>query len=239
MSLAEFAVIACRLGAVDMPIAAIDMWAWLLVGVAALIIIISTIIVFRSGKKSSALAHHFADGSLSPRNQHYAFVHSYLRGLAFEDPDRLVIALAAPEADDLLFELWNAVGKDLAQAGEQTGEVNSEGLEAIPARVAGRPCALIKLPTPAAATEAYFVAIVLNHDIDEAPKPAPEPPVFYFTLEMGVAFTDEPRTLFAEWDASGAHRQLGDAPPPEARTFLDHIASHLSSRSTPASGAEI
>ncbi|HYE18224.1 MAG TPA: hypothetical protein VEA69_07255 [Tepidisphaeraceae bacterium] len=198
--------------------------------VATALMAAAALIIFRNNRKTGELRHHLTDGTLSPRNQHYAFAHSYLRSLAFEDPDRLVIALAAPEADDLLFELWNAVGKDLAQAGEEPGQTGSEGLEAVPARVAGRPCALVKLPAPAAATEAYFVAIVLNHDIDEPPKSPPEPALFYFTLERGVPLGEGDRTLFAEWDAGGTHKLIGDAPPPDARTFLDHVAAHLSGR---------
>ena len=101
------------------------------------------------------------DGSLSPRGQHYYFAHAAVKALAFEDPERLVIALAAPGADEFLVEMWHAVGKDaIAQTGnERDGNLPADGLEAIPARVAGRPTALVRLPTPVATTEAYFVAI--------------------------------------------------------------------------------
>ncbi len=208
--------------------AASDQWMWGL-GFAAMLLAYwaSRWWAQRGMLKTNALRHRLTDGSLSPREQHYAFAHTYLRGLAFEDPDRIVIALAAPEADELLVELWNGVAKDLVEAGEEVEAVPPIGLEAIPARVAGRPCALVKMPAPRATTEAYFVAIVLNHDVDEPAKPAPEPGVYFFTLEMGFAIDGAPRTAFGEWDSAAIHRQHGEGPPADGRAFLDHIARHL------------
>lgn len=177
------------------------------------------------------MRHRLTDGSLSPREHHYQFAHAALRRLAFEDGDALVTALSAEDAEEFLARLWEAVGRDAAAGAEDADdEANTplppDGLEAIPVRLAGRPAALVRLPEPRAATEAYFVAAVLNHELLEAAKPAPEPAAYYFTLEKGFGADGSVRTLFCEWDGS-AHRNHGAGPAPDPRKFVDTIARHL------------
>lgn len=186
----------------------------------------------RRNVQTGELRKHFTDGSLSPRGQHYYFAHIALRALAAEDPERLITALASPDADAFLLDLWNAVSKDASQSGEEDIAVSPEGLEAIPARVAGRSAALVILPPPRAATEAYFVAIVLNHELDEPAKPAPEPEFYYFTLEKGVALDASTRTIFCQWE-DACHKNYGDGPPADGRAFLDQIAQHLAAAPAP------
>jgi hypothetical protein len=186
----------------------------------------------RRNVQTGELRKHFTDGSLSPRGQHYYFAHIALRALAAEDPERLITALASPDAEAFLLDLWNAVSKDASQPGEEDIAVSPEGLEAIPARVAGRSAALVILPPPRAATEAYFVAILLNHELDEPAKPAPEPEFYYFTLEKGVALDASTRTIFCQWE-DACHKNYGDGPPADGRAFLDHIAHHLAATPAP------
>lgn len=183
--------------------------------------------VGRRSAETRALRARLTDGSLSPRPQHVAFAHSALRALTAEDPEALVIALAAPGAEDFLAEVWDAVGREVS-ASEPTVVVTlaPTGLEAIPARVAGRPAGLVKMPEPTAATEAHFVAVVLNHELGEPAKPAPEPEYYYFLLEKSVAGDGDHVTVFARWE-DGVHQDLGPGPAPDARTFLDRIARHL------------
>ena len=194
--------------------------------------------VRRRATETSAMRAHLTDGTLSPRAHHYYFAHAALKELAFEDPERVVIALAAPGAERFLAEMWETVGRDVAgaeqpQQGADAGPVPPDGIETIPARVAGRPTALVRMPPPRATTEAYFVAIVLNHELSEPVKPAPEPELYYFTLEKGFSLDGSLRTVFCEWDET-AHKNYGDGPPADARRFLDHVAAHLSAKSPPA-----
>jgi hypothetical protein len=212
-----------------------DKWTWSLVAVVALVALYAAVRqwVRRGAARNNVIRAQLNSASLSPRPQHYTFAHAALRALAFEDPERLVIALAAPEAERFLEEIWRAVGKDVAASGEEVAEVPPDGIEAIPARVAGRPAALVRMPPPEATTEAFFAAIVLNHELDEPAKPAPAPEVFYFTLERGFTLDNSPRTIFCQWDAEG-HKNFGDGPPADPRKFLDHIVKHLSSASPPS-----
>jgi hypothetical protein len=216
---------------------------WTLIGCIALLGVWMAVRAWsrRRVAHTATVRTRLADGTLSPRAHHYYFAHAAMKELAFEDPERLVIAMAAPEAETFLNEMWDAVGKDVAamavqqqQGGESDPQIlPSDGLEAIPARVAGRPAALVRLPEPRATTEAYFIAVVLNHELAEPVKPAPEAEVFYFTLEKGFSLDGSPRTVFCEWDES-THKNYGDGPPPDARGFLDHVAAHLSATATPA-----
>jgi len=213
---------------------AFDEWTLALIGLVAIFVAWFFVRAFlrRSNEKTGEIRRHLTDGSLSPRGQHYYFAHIALRALAAEDPERLIMALASPDADSFLIDLWNAVEKDAAQPGEENVVVPPDGLEAIPARVAGRSAALVILPAPRAATEAHFVAIVLNHELDEPAKPAPEPEYFYFTLEKGFALDASTRTIFCQWDEA-AHKNFGDGPPADGRAFLDFIAQHLAAVPAP------
>ena len=216
-------------------LAVADKMAWTLAAVVVLVALYVAVRqwVRRGVRRNNLIRAQLSGGALSPRAQHYHFAHGALRALAFEDPERLVVALAAPEAEAFLREVWGAVGKDLADAGEEVEEVSPDGLEAIPARVAGRPAGLVRMPAPEATTEAFFAAVVLNHELDEPAKAAPEPEVYYFTLERGFTLDNSPRTIFCQWDAEG-HKNFGDGPPADARKFLDHIVKHLSSASPPS-----
>lgn len=186
----------------------------------------------RQAGRIRTMRHHLLDGSLSPRAQHYHFAHTALRQKAYEDPDGLVEKLSDPECDPFLLNLWKAVGNEYRNSVDEPEPepISSEGLDACAARVAHRPAALVTLPVPHSATEAYFVAIVLNHDLDESPRGAPEPPVYFFTLEKGFSLDETPRTVFCQWE-DNAHRNFGDGPPPDPRAFLDRIVRHFEDRS--------
>ena len=214
---------------------AFDELTWTLIGVLVMMAAwLGTRAWVRRGsaKTGGELRKHFTAGSLSPRGQHYYFAHIALRALASEDPERLIMALSAADADTFLLDLWNAVEKDAARPGEENAAVSPAGLEAIPARVAGRSAAVVVLPEPRAATEAHFVAIVLNHELDEPAKPAPEPEFYYFTLERGFALNASTRTIFCQWE-DATHKNFGDGPPADARAFLDFIAQHLAAAAAP------
>ncbi|HEY7119223.1 MAG TPA: hypothetical protein VH475_21720 [Tepidisphaeraceae bacterium] len=206
-------------------------WTWLTVVGCAFVAagwVLSRVWLIRRIAQTRTLRARLTDGSLSPRPQHAAFAHSTLRALAAEDAEALVIALTAPGADEFLAQVWDEVGRQAVRNGEQPAALAPVGLEAIPARVAGRPAGVVKMPPPRAATEAHFVAIVMNHELAEPARPAPAPEYYYFTLEKSVTGeADGYRTVFGQWD-EGVHRTFGPSPvPADARAFLDRVAQHL------------
>jgi hypothetical protein len=94
------------------------------------------------------------------------------------------------------------------------------------------------MPEPGPATQAYFVAVVLNHELTEPAKSSPEPEFYYFLLEKSFTAARGANTVFAVWD-DGTHRNLGPGPVPDARAFLDRIADHLAGSGKPARRADV
>jgi hypothetical protein len=209
-----------------------DKTIWVVTALAALAAwLITRWWAWRNAPRARAMRHRLHDGSLSPRGQHYYFAHSALRGMAIEDPEGLIVKLSGEDAEQTLADLWLAVGRDVRASGEDGDEgvtLPADGLEAIPSHLPGRPAVVVRLPEPRAATEAYFVAVVLNHEIGDPAKSGPEPAAYYFTLEKGFSLDPavSPRTAFCEWDGA-AHKNYGDGPPPDARRFLEAIVKHL------------
>jgi hypothetical protein len=210
---------------------ALDYWTLTLAACAGLAVawLVAGVWYAHRAAQTRALRAHLTDGSLSPRPQHTAFAQSALRALVAEDPEDAVITLSGPGAEEFLVGAWHEVGRDAARQDPDLTPLPPAGLEAIPARLAGRPAALVKMPEPHAVTEAYFVAVVLNHELADAPKAAPEREFYYFLLEKSVAGPGGGGTTFSQWDdgAAGGRRDLGPGPAPDARAFLERVAEHL------------
>jgi hypothetical protein len=209
---------------------ALDYWTLTLAACAGLAVawLVAGVWYARRAAQTRALRAHLTDGSLSPRPQHTTFAQSALRALVAEDPEDAVITLSGPGAEEFLVGAWHEVGRDAARHDPDLTPLPPAGLEAIPARLAGRPAALVKMPEPHAATEAYFVAVVLNHELADAPKASPEREFYYFLLEKSVAGPGGGGTTFSQWDdGAGGRRDLGPGPAPDARAFLERIAEHL------------
>jgi hypothetical protein len=135
--------------------------------------------------------------------------------------------LAAPDAEQKLHELWMTAGQSLAEGGRDARQVpSSEGLSVTRTRLAGRACAVIEMPRPQAATEAYYVAAVLDHNLDQSREAPPQshPQLFYYTLEKGTNLTDgSDRTMLCRWASKTARASLGDGPPAEKKAFLEAV----------------
>jgi hypothetical protein len=161
-----------------------------------------------------------------PPTLHYLFAHRILPDLAFDDPIQFMATLASPEAEQKLHEMWMTVGQSLARGGRVRQVPTSEGLAVSRTRLAGRACAVIEMPRPEGQTEAYFVAVVLDHNLDQSRAAPPEahPQLFYFTLEKGRNLTDgSDRTVLCRWNTKTLHSNLGDGPPAEKKAFLEVV----------------
>lgn len=85
-------------------------------------------------------------------------------------------------------------------------------------KVRGCPAIIVKMPTPIAVTEAYFVGILPTESQECAE--APEEIAFrYFTLEYGSRMDGTSRTVLCAW-AGDNHFNLGDGPPPTLEAFI-------------------
>src|SRR5688572_23059966 len=168
-----------------------------------------------------------AAGADDARTLHYLFAHRVLPDLAFEDPLQFMAILASPDAEQKLHELWMTVGNTLAEGRGGASQVpSSEGLSVTRTRLAGRACAVIEMPRPEAETEAYYVAAVLDHNLDQSrvAPPASHPQLFYYTLEKAKSLTDgSDGTILSRWSGKTSHASLGDGPPAEKKAFLEAV----------------
>jgi hypothetical protein len=232
--------------------------AWLVTGLIALpLLTLAAAVVYRllrpgprrrsvpTGQNAADLRrlHQGAtDGPDEARTLHYLFAHRVLPDLAFEDPLQFMAILAAPDAEQKLHELWVTVGRSLAEGrghGEQVPA--SEGLAVSRTRLAARACAVIEMPRPEAETEAYFVAAVLDHNLDQSRAAPPEakPRLFYYTLEKGTNLTDgSDRTVLCRWDTKTRHSNLGDGPVAEKKAFLEVVERMVTEQTRVGAGSQ-
>lgn len=187
----------------------------------AFVVLALLVIFWRLSRRKSAA------GSAHPeaRTQHYIFAHYALRSAVSANPNEAMDALAAPRGQKVLESIWNDLGAEV-QKKKGVRPIPSAGLSTTVSDLAGRRCALITLPAPAANTEAYLLAIVLDNS-------APKPAVRYFTLERGFHVADNSiRTVLCEWTDS-KHVNYGDGPPPNPQAFLAAVRDRLTAAPSP------
>jgi hypothetical protein len=162
------------------------------------------------------------------RTLHYVFAHIALRQLAFEHPLGVVGTLHSPKAAEFLRSVWDDVAEQVKRNGEPV-DIDASALAVSPVRVGDYPCALVRLPPPQAATECYYVALVLHVDLREEAAAAAEPPpekprLSYFTLEYGASLDGSERSVVCAWDEAGSHLNYGDGPwPPAPEAFAGAV----------------
>ncbi len=79
-------------------------------------------------------------------------------------------------------------------------------------KVNRKPCLIVELPEPLAATEVYFAGIVLTPPVGDTAADLTSAAVRYFTLEKGYQSDGKPRTVLCEWTADNKHLNYGDGP---------------------------
>ncbi len=159
-----------------------------------------------------------------PRDHHYLFAHRLLPSLFFADPAGLMAALGRERAA-LLTRMWRLLGdKEIVANAERIAPL---GLWCEMRDVAGISVALVSLPPPRAATEAYFVALAYR----PAPRRlfGPRPLVRYLTLEYGLGLDGEPLTVLCEWH-KGTHQNHGMGPGPTRDAFFEAVRGLLDTR---------
>jgi hypothetical protein len=162
-----------------------------------------------------------------PRCHHYTLAHLALRDAAFQHPVAFLGLLASPRAQAFLTEVYRSV-EDHCREREPRPSFGPEDLKIHTVRAGRYPCAVVEMPAPRSAAEAYFVAAVLLADpAEELPDPK-DVQLRYFTLEEGFVFPGAPpRTVLAEWTADRTHVNFGDGPPPQVTAFVAAIEGKL------------
>jgi hypothetical protein len=159
-----------------------------------------------------------------PRGQHYVFAHRIIPQVFFGDPAAFMGYLLR-DGDQFLRFYWDRIGErvenphDLVDPGGLHGEIRKLDNHV--------QVALIALPEPQFATEAYFIAAAYHPELDGKILAR------YYTLEYGVSFLDNaPYTVLGGWVAGG-HINMGDGPPPEIEGFYEVIRAKLVDEASP------
>ncbi|MBL8794277.1 MAG: hypothetical protein JNM56_10245 [Planctomycetia bacterium] len=140
------------------------------------------------------------------RQHHYLFAYMALPDFAFRDASRF---LMPGLGQALVAAIWEF-------AGENSDErLPADGLEmSVEPLSSGLSAAVVQLPAPAEAPEAYFAAIVPDRDGN----------THYFTLERSVSLdgSEEIPTVLGGVDLRNgfSHSNYGEGPPPERRAFV-------------------
>lgn len=149
---------------------------------------------------------------------HYVFAHYALRQIALAEPMPFLEIAASPDADKFIAALLQQVVK---QCGREAGFDAAE-IKVYPTRVNNYPCAVIEMPEPQVAAEAWLVGVVVPVDFSvkvPADLDLDQITAQYYTLEKGVSLTGEPRTVLAGWDDQ-RHNNYGDGPEPTVEAFV-------------------
>lgn len=141
----------------------------------------------------------------SARQHHYVFAHLALRQIALGDPLECLDILGSSRAGHFIRDVFSSVCDHI----EDEPDFSPSQIVVHPTQIGRYPCAVVQMPQPQAATEAFYAATVVLVDIRRAVPPNLEKVTArYFTLEMG--HTPE-TTVLAEWTAN-AHVNYGNGP---------------------------
>jgi hypothetical protein len=155
-----------------------------------------------------------------PRQDYYIFAHRALLGSVLNNLQAFLDTMASTNASEALTGLWTHVQETL----EMPPSV-PPGLSGCARNLPGGiRLGLVRLPKPAAPTECYFVAVVV------------EPGFRYVTLEHAVHLDGSEGTMLCEWTQHGGeltHANYGDGPPPDEDEFLKAVQKLLETPQEP------
>jgi hypothetical protein len=156
----------------------------------------------------------------TPRCDHYIFSHAALRQFAFSSPYMCMGALGTADGQKFLKDLLAAVAIYCHEQGEAM-TLTLEQIRVHSFRVKKNPCLVFEMPEPRAATEVFFVGIVLKPSAGETAADLTKAELRYFTLEK--SFDKKNPTMLGEWTEDNDHINHGSGPAPVVKKFVDKI----------------
>jgi len=165
---------------------------------------------------------------MSSSKHHYLLIHTALRQLAFSKPVKLLEALDSPRCEGLFAQLLRNIDATLGEG--VPCAFGASDIKVSCLLLQNRPCAIVQMPAPERAAEAYFVAIWSRYEAyalaDQAiaSSPANQPLIDYYTLERVSKPTPEWPACLCSWNSEGAHRNLGAGPSPSYEEFVQFLA---------------
>ena len=168
----------------------------------------------RKGKRSTPFSE--------PREHHYDFAHHALRWAYRQYPKDFFSVVGSPSQAKFEAWLWRETEERI---GRPMADIDPSELEITIRTVRGCPAIIVKMPTPIAVTEAYFVGILPTESQECAE--VPEEIAFrYFTLEYGSNLDGTSRTVLCEWVGEN-HINFGDGPAPTLEAFTKALAGRI------------
>jgi hypothetical protein len=175
------------------------------------------------GKKRRKAGSPLGDEQEVPRCAYYIFPHVALRQFAFGSPYMCLGALGTTEGRRFLGDLLESVAEYCSAEGEAM-DLEPERIRTHALRAKKYPCLIVEMPEPRAATEVYFVGIVLKPSPGDTAADLPGAEVRYFTLEKEFAPDSSAHTVLCEWTQDSKHLNYGEGPPADVKQFLKAIA---------------
>ncbi len=170
-----------------------------------------------------------------PRQHPYLFAHATLRDALAKRPERLMDALAGPDAADALAQLWARTGEGLEPEERLPTPDLQPHLRRLPS---GWLLAAIPLPSPEEVGECFAAAILYRPPASRLLFLKTAPEAHLFVLERGFDREDGTRRAYvAAYRPDGRRERLGDLAPPELDPFLAFIAARDEARAAFDSGA--
>ena len=156
----------------------------------------------------------------APREHHYVFVHRAVRDICLNDPLHFFSIISSEQQNDFMKYIWDAVNESIQ---DKKADFNFDEIKISIRKIKNFPTIVLIMPEPKAATEAYFVCIVLKPDNKKEGKNAS---VDYFTLELGQDIDGSLYTVLCKWEDQ-THFNLGNGPKPELQNFLAAIENQI------------
>jgi len=181
---------------------------------------------------------------------HYEFVHRFLHQYVHQNPYAFFFYLYRPDITGETLEptrfiqsRWDGFEKMLGLVEREADPMRNGivfrrvlDLTMSTQEVAGRPVALVQMPTPEQGVNAFFVAVALLAS-PEHPDSWPRD-VQARVLTLEAQFSDDPDAgkagMFCEWTREGEHRNFGALVPPERDALLRAVAVALQAPDAPA-----
>jgi len=169
------------------------------------------------------------------RPHHYTFAHRATPGAFWRDPAEFVAALRSEAGQEIVTNVWDAIGADIEEKGVGVA-LPSSGLHVTPAELDGRDAAIISLPEPEQMTEAWFIAVVGPHPFAQPDDDDAAPGARYFTLEktIDIAAEMDPApepspdlAVLCEWTHEGTHANTSVVVPATLERFEVAVLERL------------
>jgi hypothetical protein len=158
-----------------------------------------------------------------PRQQHYYFVHVYLREKCLHSPGGAFEDFHHEKAAEYQRITWKTVGLTYRHPGDEF--IPADGIDVVPFTIGDEyKGAVLTFPTPERVTEAFMSAIVAPVDI----QPHESHRSQYYTLEYNP---DRPnKTYIGKW-SDNSHFNLGAGPLPTVENFIQVLTEFFTEKS--------